>query len=641
MRSGRSRSIYCNVPRCGLPAYCYCQTDSMLLCRSHAGPHRDKGHNIFLHECDLCGGHGRVHGQYATSDPGGEWLRCPKCFGTGYMSASRPRAGGEVVVDEKGEAARRTKEAVGKIEAVRQSEEVICKAEEERKAREAARKAEAEQWAREEERKAREAERREAARKAEEERRGREAGRKTGYERTVQGAQGRNPRAGRGRRKRWCILLAALVLMAIAGGATVYFVYPYIGDISKQGETPTTAPTPTSSPTQTPLPTTTPPSPVSTTPLIPNATPVSTTTSVPTPTQAPAFSPIPLESQSAATDKEVLVRLYEATEGSNWVKNENWLTDVPLEEWYGVKTDSEGRVINLFLIDNNLNGVIPVNLFNLGKLNVLLLGGNHFRGCAPDGLGTDLEVDDLSGVGIPICSVVPTPVPSPTPIPTPTPVPTSTPIPAPTPVPTPTPTAIPAPTATPRPTATPTSSLKHVGQQLLDPREIEIWVIYFTNAERRKAGLSPFVEDTAISNIASMHSENMARLDTFDHTIGGKDPTDRALDNDYDCRAYFPDGSYSYGLSENIAKHPRVTQWIGTSSSFGLSTSYRPDIFDEDSKAMAFGLVEGWMNSLGHRENILDGDSLRIGVGVAIMQMERYGYVDEIAFATQNFSSCK
>ena len=69
-------------------------------------------------------------------------------------------------------------------------------------------------------------------------------------------------------------------------------------------------------------------------------------------------------------------------EGSNWVKNENWLTDVPLEEWYGVKTDSEGRVINLFLIDNNLNGVIPVNLFNLGKLNVLLLGGNHFRGCA-------------------------------------------------------------------------------------------------------------------------------------------------------------------------------------------------------------------------------------------------------------------
>ena len=115
MRSGRSRSIYCSVPRCGLPAYCYCQTDSRLLCRSHVGPHRDKGHNIFLHECDLCGGHGRVHGQYATSDPGGKWLRCPKCFGTGYMSASRPRAGGEVVVDEKGEAARELRKLLAKL----------------------------------------------------------------------------------------------------------------------------------------------------------------------------------------------------------------------------------------------------------------------------------------------------------------------------------------------------------------------------------------------------------------------------------------------------------------------------------------------------------------------------------------------
>ena len=209
------------------------------------------------------------------------------------------------------------------------------------------------------------------------------------------------------------------------------------------------------------------------------------------------------------------------------------------------------------------------------------------------------------------------------------------------PTPTPEPTATPDPIPVSLPTATTTSPLKHVGQHLLNSREIERWVIDFTNAERRRAGLNPFLEDSAISNIASMHSENMARLDTFDHTIGGKDPTDRALDNDYDCRAYFPDGSYSYGLSENIAKHPRVTQWIGTSSSFALSTSYRPEIFDEDSKAMAYGLVEGWMNSPGHRENILDGDSRRIGVGVAIMQTERYGYVDEIVFATQNFSGCK
>ena len=166
-------------------------------------------------------------------------------------------------------------------------------------------------------------------------------------------------------------------------------------------------------------------------------------------------------------------------------------------------------------------------------------------------------------------------------------------------------------------------------------------MIDFTNVERRKAGLNPFAEDPAISNIARMHSQNMVKLDVFAHMVGGKGPTDRAQDNGYNCRAYRADGSYTYGLSENIAKYPRVTQWIGTSRSFGLSTSYRPEIFDEDSEAMAYGLVEGWMNSPGHRANILDGESRRIGVGVAIMQMERYGYVDEIVFATQNFSGCK
>ena len=205
---------------------------------------------------------------------------------------------------------------------------------------------------------------------------------------------------------------------------------------------------------------------------------------------------------------------------------------------------------------------------------------------------------------------------------------------------TPEPTATSNPSPVPRPTATTTSSLKQVGQHLLDSREIERWVMDFTNVERRKARLNPFVADSAISDIARMHSQNMVRLDIFSHTVGGKGPTDRALDNGYDCRAYWPDGLYSYGLSENIAKHPRVTQWIGTSL-FGVSTSYRPDIFDEDSKAMAYGLVEGWMNSPGHRANILDGDSRRIGVGVAILQEEEYGYADETVFATQNFSACK
>ena len=35
-------------------------------------------------------------------------------------------------------------------------------------------------------------------------------------------------------------------------------------------------------------------------------------------------------------DRAALIALYEATDGPNWVDAENWLTDAPLGDWYGV-----------------------------------------------------------------------------------------------------------------------------------------------------------------------------------------------------------------------------------------------------------------------------------------------------------------
>ena len=35
---------------------------------------------------------------------------------------------------------------------------------------------------------------------------------------------------------------------------------------------------------------------------------------------------------------------YSATDGPNWETNENWLTDAPIGEWFGVTTNSDGRV---------------------------------------------------------------------------------------------------------------------------------------------------------------------------------------------------------------------------------------------------------------------------------------------------------
>ena len=48
-------------------------------------------------------------------------------------------------------------------------------------------------------------------------------------------------------------------------------------------------------------------------------------------------------------DRAALEALYNATDGPNWVNNDNWLTDAPLGEWYGVDTDASGRVVRLDL----------------------------------------------------------------------------------------------------------------------------------------------------------------------------------------------------------------------------------------------------------------------------------------------------
>ena len=84
-----------------------------------------------------------------------------------------------------------------------------------------------------------------------------------------------------------------------------------------------------------------------------------------------------------------LVALYNATDGPNWVNNTNWLTDAPLDEWHGVRTDpTTGRVLELSLFRNGLRGEIPRELIGLSNLKRLLLSQNNLTGPIPAGLKT-------------------------------------------------------------------------------------------------------------------------------------------------------------------------------------------------------------------------------------------------------------
>jgi uncharacterized protein YkwD len=117
--------------------------------------------------------------------------------------------------------------------------------------------------------------------------------------------------------------------------------------------------------------------------------------------------------------------------------------------------------------------------------------------------------------------------------------------------------------------------------------EEEKGVLDRTNAERKAAGLSEFVANEKLFQAARGHSMNMARKGQLNHTLDGKGMTERIRDAGYAFRE----------AGENVAWNQRD----------------------------APNVVCTWMNSAGHRSNILNGNYTEIGIGVAINDRgERY-----------------
>ncbi|MFD3839507.1 CAP domain-containing protein [Streptomyces sp. NPDC058642] len=162
----------------------------------------------------------------------------------------------------------------------------------------------------------------------------------------------------------------------------------------------------------------------------------------------------------------------------------------------------------------------------------------------------------------------------------------------------PTPTASPstaAPTKTPskKPTATPsekkpettpsrtaTKAPANTKAPVTVPAEVqaEAEVLKLVNEERAKVGCSPVAANSALSKLAEDFSDAMAAEGFFDHTDpSGRTPWDRAE----------AAGITSLG-GENIAR----------------------------GQADAAAVMEAWMNSPGHKANILNCDFQTLGVGV-------------------------
>ena len=107
-------------------------------------------------------------------------------------------------------------------------------------------------------------------------------------------------------------------------------------------------------------------------------TPTVTVTAAPTLTPTSAIT-----QEELAEERAALVALYEATDGANWRRNDNWLTDEPISAWFGIFTYESGEVSDLILENNQLRGSVP-ELAALTQLKSLRLAHNQLTGPIPE-----------------------------------------------------------------------------------------------------------------------------------------------------------------------------------------------------------------------------------------------------------------
>lgn len=158
-------------------------------------------------------------------------------------------------------------------------------------------------------------------------------------------------------------------------------------------------------------------------------------------------------------------------------------------------------------------------------------------------------------------------------------------------------------------------------QPKIHPVRLEKRIHVLINNERRKQGLPITEWDDALAGIARKHSRDMAQRAYFAHSSPeGHDFSYRYRQEGYSCA--IRSGNTIYQGAENIALMNLYNS---------VTTINGEAFYDWNSEEqLAARTVEGWMNSSGHRKNILDQHWGHEGIGIHIAPGNK-------VYITQNF----
>lgn len=128
-------------------------------------------------------------------------------------------------------------------------------------------------------------------------------------------------------------------------------------------------------------------------------------------------------------------------------------------------------------------------------------------------------------------------------------------------------------------------------------------LLELVNRERRKEKVPALTIQPALCRAAQGHAENMAKQEKLSHQLDGKGVGDRVSETGYDWRS----------VGENLAMAPA-----------------EKDGEDPPPPAPA-DIHKMWMESKGHRANIVNGKYTQIGLATARSKKGTYFYVQVFA----------
>jgi uncharacterized protein YkwD len=144
------------------------------------------------------------------------------------------------------------------------------------------------------------------------------------------------------------------------------------------------------------------------------------------------------------------------------------------------------------------------------------------------------------------------------------------------------------------------------------------------NVKRQQNGLSTLSYDSFLADIARGHSWDMVTRNFFAHeNPDGLSPRERGDAAGYPCIRHI--GHYTYeGIAENLYQGYRATSYYTNAE--GKIVSYNWSSPED----IAQQTVNGWMESPGHRANILTEHFMTEGIGVSFSP-------DDKVYITENF----